>query len=167
MRSLTVVTVALTVLLLTAAVTTAQDTPDTTKANTNMVDLKIKLAGYFVDDQAKAEKFYTEKLGFEVKHKMPVGEHFWLTFVSPDDPAGMELSLEPNANPAAATYQKALKEQNIPAFMFFVEDVAATVEALKERDVTVTMEPTDVGTTIVAVFDDTCGNLIMIAQEPE
>ena len=153
--------------LLVGAPAIAQETTDTSKAETPMVNLKIKLASIMVDDQAKAEEFYTAKLGLEVKHKMPVGEYYWLTFVSPNDTAGMELSLEPNVNPAAATYQKALKEQGIPAFMFFVEDVAATVEALKERGVTITMEPTDMDSTVVAVFDDTCGNLIMIAQETE
>jgi catechol 2,3-dioxygenase-like lactoylglutathione lyase family enzyme len=127
--------------------------------------MKIKLTSVFVEDQDKAIKFYTEVLGFVKKQDVPVGEFKWLTVVSPDDPDGTELLLEPNDNPAAKTYQQAIFEQGIPATMFFVDDISREVERLKNLGVVFTMEPTEMGTVTVAVFDDTCGNLIQIAQE--
>ena len=126
--------------------------------------MRIVLTGIFVSDQDEALKFYTETLGFVKKHDVPAGEHKWLTVVSPEDPDGTELLLEPNVNPVAQAYQKGLFEQGIPANSFGVTDIQAEYEKLKSLGVTFTMEPTDLGTVSIAVFDDTCGNLIQIMQ---
>ena len=126
--------------------------------------MKIILTSVFVDNQNKALKFYTEKLGFVKKHDVPVGEFKWLTVVSPDDQDGTELLLEPNNNPVAQAYQKGIHEQGIPAASFGVDDIKAEYEKLKERGVKFTMEPTKMDQVIIAVFDDTCGNLIQIMQ---
>jgi predicted enzyme related to lactoylglutathione lyase len=117
-----------------------------------------------VDDQDKAMKFYTEVLGFVVKHDVPVGEFRWLTVVSPEGPEGVELLLEPNQNPAAKVFQKALYEQGIPLTSFAVEDIRSEYERLKKRGVAFHSEPAVMGNVTVAVFDDTCGNLIQIVQ---
>ncbi len=127
--------------------------------------MKINLYSIFVQDQDKAIKFYTEKLGFIKKHDNPVGEFKWLTVVSPNDPNGTELSLEPNNNPIAMTYQKGLFEQGIPITSFGVEDIHKEYEKLKELGVRFTMEPTKMDQVIIAVFDDTCGNLIQIMEQ--
>jgi len=127
--------------------------------------LKIKVASSIVDDQDKAEKFYTEVLGFVVKENVPVGEFRWLTVVSPDNRDGTELALEPNDNPASKTFQKAIFDQGIPATMFFVEDLQKIYEKLVQLGVVFKAKPTDMGGTFAAIFNDTCGNLIMIAQE--
>ncbi len=118
-----------------------------------------------VDDQDKALRFYTEVLGFVKKVDIPVGEARWLTIVSPEGPDDIELLLEPNSNPAvpAKEFQKALFEAGIPATSFAVEDVQKEYERLKALGVAFTIEPTNTGMVTVAVFDDTCGNLIMIA----
>lgn len=126
--------------------------------------MRIKLTSIFVDDQDKAAKFYTEILGFKKKHDFPVGEYKWLTVVSPEGPDDLELVLEPNANPAAATYQEALFEQSIPVTAFEVADIAQEVARLKKRGVAFTKEPTEMGPVIIAVFSDTCGNLIQLYQ---
>ncbi|MDE2930246.1 MAG: VOC family protein [Chloroflexota bacterium] len=126
--------------------------------------MRIVLTGIFVSDQDEALKFYTETLGFVKKHDVPAGEHKWLTVVSPEDPDGTELLLEPNVNPVAQAYQKGLFDQGIPANSFGVTDIQAEYEKLKSLGVTFTMEPTDMGTVTIAVFDDTCGNLIQIMQ---
>ena len=126
--------------------------------------MRIILSGVFVSDQEEAEKFYTEILGFVKKHDVPAGEYRWLTVVSPDDPEGTELLLEPNENPVAKTYQKGLFDQGIPAQSFGVTDIHAECEKLKSLDVVFTMEPTEMGPVTIAVFDDTCGNLIQIMQ---
>ena len=127
--------------------------------------MKIKYASIFVSDQAKALKFYTENLGFVKKADVTTGQYRWLTVVSPDAKNGTELVLEPNANPAAKTYQQAIFKQEIPATQFDVPDVGAEHKRLKALGVKFTMEPTEVmkGVTI-ARFDDTCGNLIQIQQ---
>ncbi|MDH3890468.1 MAG: VOC family protein [candidate division Zixibacteria bacterium] len=127
--------------------------------------MKIKLAGIIVDDQDKAQKFYTEVLGFVVKDNIPVGEFRWLTVVSPLEPDGTQLALEPNDNPAAKTFQSALFAQGIPATALFVDDIQAEFERLKKLGVKFTVEPTETGGVTIAVFDDTCGNLIQIVQE--
>jgi predicted enzyme related to lactoylglutathione lyase len=124
----------------------------------------IKLTSVFVDEQEKALKFYTEVLGFVKKFDLPVGRFRWLTVVSPEEPDGTELLLEPNDNPAARTYQRAIFEQGIPATAFAVRDVQGEYERMKELGVAFTMEPTETGMATVAVFDDTCGNLIQIFQ---
>ena len=126
--------------------------------------MKIKLNSVLVDDQDKALKFYTEVLGFVKKTDIPVGEFKFLTVVSPEEPDGTELLLEPNENPAAKTFQKAIFEQGIPLTAFAVEDIQKEYERMKKLGVVFTMEPTKMGPVTQAVFDDTCGNLIQIYQ---
>ena len=126
--------------------------------------MKIKLTSVFVDDQDKALKFYVEILGFIKKEDVPVGEFKWLTVVSPEAPDDIELLLEPNNNPAAKTYQQAIFDQGIPAAAFAVDDIRKEYERLKERGVVFTMEPTETGPAILAIFNDTCGNLIQLYQ---
>ncbi len=127
--------------------------------------MKIKLNGVMVDDQDKALRFYTEVLGFRPKHDIPVGGGFrWITVVSPEGPDDIELVLEPNANPAAQVYQAALLEQGIPMTAFEVDDIEAEVARLREHGVAFTQEPTPTGPVTLAVFADTCGNLIQIYQ---
>ena len=126
--------------------------------------MRITLTGVFVSDQDEALRFYTETLGFVKKHDVPVGEFKWLTVVSPDDPDGTELLLEPNENPVAQEYQKGLFDQGIPAASFSVADVRAEYEKLKSLGVAFTMEPMEFDNVTIAVFDDTCGNLVQIMQ---
>ncbi|MGH8189206.1 MAG: VOC family protein [Steroidobacteraceae bacterium] len=126
--------------------------------------MKIKLTSVMVDDQAQALRFYTEVLGFVKRNDIPVGEYRWLTVVSPAGPPDIELALEPNANPAARTFQEALFKQGIPLTAFEVDDIRAEFARLRARDVTFTMEPTRSGPVSVAIFSDTCGNLIQIYQ---
>ena len=126
--------------------------------------MRITLTGVFVSDQDKALRFYTETLGFVKKHDVPVGEFKWLTVVSPDDPDGTELLLEPNENPVAQEYQKGMFDQGIPVASFSVLDIRAEYEKLKSLGVAFTMEPTELPNVTIAVFDDTCGNLIQIMQ---
>lgn len=127
--------------------------------------IRIQFAGVPVNDQAQAEKFYTEKLGFEVVTDIPVGPYRWLSVASPAGLQGVEFLLEPNAFPATQTYQAALYEQGIPYTMFMVEDLEAVHAQLVERGVQFTMGPTEAGNVIIAMFDDTCGNLIQLTQE--
>lgn len=127
--------------------------------------MKINLSSVYVDDQGKALKFYTDVLGFVKKADIPVGEFRWLTVVSPEEPEGTELLLEPSDNPATKTFKKALYEQGIPLTSFAVEDIQEEYERMKKLGVNFTMEPTEMGHVTIAVFDDTCGNLIQIAQE--
>ncbi|SEO59455.1 VOC family protein [Nitrosovibrio sp. Nv6] len=126
--------------------------------------MKIKLNSVLVDDQDKALKFYTEVLGFIKKNDMPAGEARWLTVVSPDAPDDVELLLEPMGFPAARTYQKALFEAGIPLTAFAVEDIQKEYERMKELGVVFNMEPTKAGPATLAVFNDTCGNLIQLYQ---
>jgi len=126
--------------------------------------MKIKLSSVLVDDQDKALKFYTEVLGFVKKTELPAGEYRWLTVVSPDGPDDLELVLEPNANPAAKTFQRALFEQGIPATSFASDDVKKECERLRELGVRFAMEPTTSEYGTMATFDDTCGNLINMHQ---
>ena len=126
--------------------------------------MRITLTGVFVRDQDEALRFYTETLGFVKKHDVPVGEFKWLTVVSPDDPDGPELLLEPNENPVAQEYQKGLFGQGIPAASFSVEDIRAECERLTSLGVAFTMEPTEMPNVTIAIFDDTCGNLIQLMQ---
>jgi len=127
--------------------------------------MKIKLNSVFVDDQEKALKFYTEVLGFVKKVDVPAEEYRWLTVVSPEEPDGTELLLEPNHNPAAKTYQQAIFEQGIPATAFAVEDVQAEYGRLKKLGVVFHSEPTPMGEVTIAVLNDTCGNLICLADK--
>lgn len=126
--------------------------------------MKIKMTSVTVDDQAKALRFYTEVLGFVKKTDLPAGEFRWLTVVSPDEPEGAELLLEPDAHPAAKTFQQAIFEGGIPAAAFAVDDVHREHERLQGLGVAFRTEPTDAGGAIVAVLDDTCGNLIQLYQ---
>ncbi len=126
--------------------------------------MKIFITSVFVDDQAKALKFYTEVLGFVKKTDIPVGKFRWLTAVSPEGSADIELLLEPNENPAAKTYQKTIHEAGIPATMFRVEDVKKEYERMMKLGVTFLIPPTKMGPATSAIFDDTCGNLISINQ---
>lgn len=126
--------------------------------------MRIYITSVFVDDQQKAKKFYTEILGFKVKHDVPAGPYSWLTLVSPDDEQGPEVLLEPAAHPAVGPYRQALKADGIPATSFAVEDVPAEFERLSALGVEFAQEPTDAGPVVVAIFDDTCGNLIQLSS---
>ena len=125
--------------------------------------MRINLTSVFVDDQDKALRFYTEVLGFLKKTEVPLGEHRWLTVVSPDEPDGVELVLEPDAHPAVGPYRAALVADGIPATSFAVDDVRAEAERLRKLGVVFTQEPVEMGPVTTAVLDDTCGNLIQIA----
>jgi catechol 2,3-dioxygenase-like lactoylglutathione lyase family enzyme len=125
--------------------------------------VRINLTSVLVDDQAKALAFYTDVLGFVKKTDMPMGEHSWLTVVSPDDPDGVELVLEPDDHPAVGPFKDALVADGIPFTSFAVADVQAEFDRLTNLGVTFTQPPTEMGPVTTAVFDDTCGNLIQIA----
>jgi glyoxylase I family protein len=127
--------------------------------------MRIKLTSIMVDDQNKALKFYTNVFGFVKKHEIPVGEYKWLTVVAPgrDD---LELSLEPNANPAGKAFQDAIFKQGIPLAAFEVDDLAAEFTRLKGLGVVFTQEPMQAGPVRIAVCADTCGNLIQLYQPP-
>jgi catechol 2,3-dioxygenase-like lactoylglutathione lyase family enzyme len=126
--------------------------------------MKITLTSVMVDDQAKALKFYTEVLGFAKKMDLPAGEYRWLTVVSPEGSAEMQLTLEPNARPAGQTYQKALFDEGTPVTSFESADVQKEYERLTRLGVVFRTGPTKAGPTTIAVFEDTCGNLIQIHQ---
>ena len=126
--------------------------------------MRINLASVLVDDQEKALRFYTEVLGFQEKANVPLGEHRWMTVVSPEDPDGTELVLEPDEHPAAKPFKKALVADGIPFTAFAVDDVQAEHERLRGLGVRFTQEPADMGPVTTAVLDDTCGNLIQIAH---
>ncbi|MFD6072829.1 VOC family protein [Amycolatopsis sp. TRM77291] len=125
--------------------------------------IRINITSVFVDDQAKALEFYTEKLGFIKKHDVPTGDARWLTVVSPANPDGVELLLEPDGHPAAKPFKKALTDDGIPFTQFAVDDVYAEVDRLKGLGVEFTQDAVDMGPVVTAVFDDTCGNLIQLA----
>lgn len=126
--------------------------------------MKIKLTSVMVDDQDRALKFYTEVLGFVKKTEIPVGEHRWLTVVSPEDQNGVELVLEPMGFEPARVYQKALFEAGIPLTAFNVDDIRQEYERLKGLGVKFSIEPTNMGAATLAVFEDGCGNNIQIFQ---
>jgi catechol 2,3-dioxygenase-like lactoylglutathione lyase family enzyme len=126
--------------------------------------MKITLTSVLVDDQAKALRFYTDVLGFAKKTDVPLGEHRWLTVVSPDSPDGPELVLEPDEHPAVRPFKDALVRDGIPFTSFAVDDVHAEFARLTARGVRFTQQPTSMGPVTTAVLDDTCGNLIQIAQ---
>ncbi|MCP9994821.1 VOC family protein [Streptomyces werraensis] len=128
--------------------------------------MKIHLTSVFVDDQAKALRFYTDVLGFVKKHDVPLGEtDRWLTVAAPEEPDGTELLLEPSHHPAVKPYRDALVADGIPLAQFAVDDVRAEYERLRERGVRFTQDPLEMGPVTTAVFDDTCGNLIQIASQ--
>ena len=126
--------------------------------------MKIKLASVFVSDQNKALDFYTKTLGFVKKADIGAGGYRWLTVVAAEDPNGAQLVLEPNNNPAAKTFQESIFKQGIPMTMFFVDDIQKEYQRLKKLGVKFTMDPTKTPGSIIAVFDDTVGNLIQITQ---
>ncbi|MGE5703309.1 MAG: VOC family protein [Clostridia bacterium] len=126
--------------------------------------MKIKLASIFVDDQDKALRFYTEILGFVKKTEIPMGNVKWLTVVSPEAPDEVELVLEPNGHSAAKTFQKALFDEGIPFTAFSVDDLQKEYERLVAAGVVFRSKPTHAGNVSLAVFEDTCGNLIQIFQ---
>jgi predicted enzyme related to lactoylglutathione lyase len=126
--------------------------------------MRIWVTSVFVDDQSKALDFYTGTLGFAKKTDVPVGEYSWLTVVAPDDPDGVQLLLEPDQHPAARAVKAALVADGIPWTSFAVTDLAAEYERLRARGVVFTQEPAETGSAVTAVFDDTCGNLIQLAQ---
>jgi catechol 2,3-dioxygenase-like lactoylglutathione lyase family enzyme len=127
--------------------------------------MRINLASVLVDDQEKALRFYTDVLGFVKKHDIPMGEDRWLTVVSPQDPDGTELVLEPSSHPAVKPFKEALVADGIPYTSFAVDDVKAEYERLRGLGVRFTQEPVDMGPVTTAVLDDTCGNLIQIAHQ--
>lgn len=126
--------------------------------------MKIHVTSVFVDDQAHALDFYVGKLGFQLKSDIPVGENRWLTVVSPDQPNGTELLLEPSDHPAVKPYRDTIVADGISATSFQVDDLANTYDQLKKNGVNFTQTPMDAGTVHMAVFDDTCGNLIQLVQ---
>lgn len=126
--------------------------------------MKIHVTSVFVDDQARALDFYVGKLGFQLKNDIPVGENRWLTVVSPEQPTGTELLLEPSDHPAVKPYQAAIAADGIPAASFQVDDLADTYDRLTEGGVRFTQDPVDAGDVRMAVLDDTCGNLIQLVQ---
>ncbi|MFE7558778.1 VOC family protein [Kitasatospora sp. NPDC057500] len=127
--------------------------------------MRINLTSVFVDDQAKALRFYTEVLGFVKKHDVPLGEDRWLTVVSAEQPDGTELLLEPDGHPAVGPYKRALAGDGIPAASFAVDDVHAEFERLRGLGVRFTREPVETGPVTTAVLDDTCGNLIQLTHQ--
>ena len=127
--------------------------------------MQIIVTSLFVEDQERALRFYTEVLGFAVKQNIPLGEFRWITLVSPADQNGVELILEPNVYPAAKAFQESMFADGIPATMFGVGDVRREFERLGARGVHFTVAPAEMDGSTIAVFDDTCGNLIQIMQK--
>ena len=127
--------------------------------------MRITLTSVLVDDQDKALRFYTDVLGFRKKTEVPMGEHRWLTVVSPEAPDGVALVLEPAAHPAAKPFKDALVADGIPSPAFFVDDVAAEFQRLRDLGVVSTQDPAEMGPVTTAVLDDTCGNLIQLVQQ--
>ncbi len=125
---------------------------------------RINITSVLVDNQEKAHRFYTDKLGFVTKHDIPLGEHKWLTVVGANDPDGTELLLEPSEHPACGPFKAALMEDGIPYTSFQVDDLQAEFDRLSASGVVFTQDPTDVGEVWMAVLDDTCGNLIALTQ---
>src|ERR1700743_309790 len=126
--------------------------------------MKIKITSIYVDDQEKALRFYTEVLGFAKKTDFSQGPFRWLTVASPEEPEGTELQLALNNNPAAKTYQEAIFQQGQPAANFFTENIEADHERMKGSGAEFTMPPTDVKYAVIAMLNDTCGNLIQITR---
>ncbi len=126
--------------------------------------MKMYIKSVIVEDQQKALDFYTKTLGFTVKQDIPLGEHRWITLVSADEPDGVELALEPNEYPAMRTLQEALMADGIPWTAFSVDDIEAEVKRLQDAGVAFTQPPMKAGEVTMAVFDDTCGNLIQLIE---
>lgn len=126
--------------------------------------MKIKLTSVYVDDQDKALRFYTEVLGFAKKADFSQGPFRWLTVASPEEPDGAQLQLALNDNPAAKAYQQAKFQQGQPAAMFYTDDVKGDYGRSKARGGEFTMPPTGVTASTIAMLNDTCGNIIQLAQ---
>jgi catechol 2,3-dioxygenase-like lactoylglutathione lyase family enzyme len=126
--------------------------------------MRIYITSVLVDDQKKALDFYTNTLGFKKKTDIPLGAASWLTVVSPEQPDGTELLLEPSDHRAVKPFKNALVQDGIPATSFAVDDVQAEFDRLRSKGVRFTQEPAEMGGVVTAVFDDTCGNLIQIVQ---
>jgi catechol 2,3-dioxygenase-like lactoylglutathione lyase family enzyme len=129
--------------------------------------MRINVTSVLVDDQQKALRFYTEVLGFQKKTEVPVGDFAWLTVVSPEEPDGVELLLEPANHPAVKPFRDALVGDGIPWTSFAVDDVRAEHERLSAKEVRFLQPPVDHGPVVTAVLDDTCGNLIQICEEKQ
>ncbi|MCY4031375.1 MAG: VOC family protein [Hyphomicrobiales bacterium] len=129
--------------------------------------MKVYVTSIFVDDQDKAEKFYTDVLGFKVKNNIPLGENRWLTVVSAEDPEGTEVLLEPSSHPAVKPYKDALVSDGIPAHSFQVNNLDAERKRLGDRGVNFVQEPMNAGAVRMAVFEDTCGNLIQLIERTD
>ncbi len=127
--------------------------------------MRINITSVLVDDQDKALTFYTDVLGFVKKEDVPLGEAKWLTVVSPEDPDGTELLLEPDTHPAVKPFKQALVEDGIPFTQFAVDDVYAEFERLRTLGVGFTQPPAAMGEVTTAVLDDTCGNLIQLVSK--
>lgn len=127
--------------------------------------IRVKLTSVMVNDQDRARKFYTEKLGFKVKYDVPMGAAAWLTLVAPDDPGGVELLLEPTGHPASKPFQQALYDDGVPLTQLYCEDVRKEYERLSAAGVAFKNEPRPMGPTIYADFDDSCGNIIRLVQD--
>ena len=126
--------------------------------------MEIYITNVFVDDQEKALHFYTNLLGFEVKHDIPMGEFRWLTVISKKHPNGTELLLEPSRHPAVPTYKSALVNDGIPAASFKVDNLDTEYARLLNLGVKFTVKPMDAGAVKMAVLNDTCGNLIQLIE---
>lgn len=126
--------------------------------------MRIKLATILVEDQNHALRFYTEVLGFEKRTEIPMGPYKWITLTSPEGNEDLELSLEPNVNPAARAFQQAMFQQNVPLTAFEVADMESEYVRLRDHGVVFSQPPTPTGAVIIAVFSDTCGNLIQLYQ---
>ncbi|MEM8798678.1 MAG: VOC family protein [Pseudomonadota bacterium] len=126
--------------------------------------MRMYIKSVVVDDQDKALAFYTDTLGFQVKHDIPMGEHRWITVVSPEEPEGVELGLEPNAHPASRAFQQALMADGIPWTAFQVDDLQSEIARLERKGVEITQQPTAAGEAHIAAFNDTCGNIIQLIQ---
>ncbi|UOQ61063.1 VOC family protein [Leucobacter rhizosphaerae] len=129
--------------------------------------MRITITSVYVPDQEQAFRFYTEKLGFQVRHDIPVGDARWLTVVSPQDPDGPELLLEPQGHPASTVFTRALYDDGIPFTQFTVDDIIAEVARLERLGVRVVQPPTPMGPVTTAVIDDSCGNLIQLIQQEQ
>jgi catechol 2,3-dioxygenase-like lactoylglutathione lyase family enzyme len=129
-----------------------------------MAMIRVKLMSIMVNDQNRARRFYTDVLGFSIKHDIPIGEAAWLTLVAPDDPKGVELLLEPTGHPAAVALQQGLNKDGIPLAQLYTEDIAADFERLSAKGVAFRSKPKNMGPTKFVDFDDTCGNLIRLVE---
>ena len=126
--------------------------------------IRVKLMSILVGDQSRARRFYTDVLGFRIKHDIPLGGAAWLTLVAPDDAGGVELLLEPTGHPAAAALQQALYKDGIPLAQLYTQDIAAEFDRLRAKGVVFRDEPKAMGPTRFADFDDTCGNFIRLVE---